>query len=456
MKKLTQGKIWCFAIGQLGWSILAALISSWLVNYYQPDNAALESGHTVFIPQGRVILGLLTILGAITAFGRIFDAVSDPLIASASDKCKSKNGRRIPFMRAAAIPFALTTVLVFWSPVNATSWINAAFLFVMVTLFYLFMTMYCTPYNALIPELGSDQKRRMSISTTISFTYIAGMALAYIAPTVWGILEQHMERILAIRLTFTSMALIGLICLFVPVFTIREKDYIDAAPTEGTAFHSLTATFRNKQFRTFVFSDIAYFLGITMFQTALPFFVTSLLKLDEGMSSIYFVLMTALSVLFYVPVSKLTPKFGKRKLILIAFGIFTVSFVYSALFGSTLPIPANVQGYILCIIAAPAMAIFGILPQAVVADISESDALQTGENRSGMFYAARTFAFKMGQSVAMLLVTALSTIGTDTGLGYRLVALSAAVVCLLGGIIFMFYNEKAVYAQIIRDKKDEE
>ena len=456
MKKLTQGKIWCFAVGQLGWSILAALISSWLVNYYQPDNAALEKGHLEFIPQGRVILGILTILGAITAFGRIFDAISDPLIASASDRCKSKNGRRIPFMKAAAIPFALTTVLVFWSPVSGTSWINAAFLFVMVTLFYLFMTMYCTPYNALIPELGSDQKRRMSISTTISFTYIAGMALAYIAPTVWGILENYMDRILAIRLTFTGMALIGLICLFVPVFTIREKDYIDVVPTEGTAFHSLAATFRNKQFRTFVFSDIAYFLGITMFQTALPFFVTSLLKLDEGMSSIYFVLMTALSVVFYVPVSKLTPKFGKRRLILIAFGIFTVSFVYSALFGDRLPIPATVQGYLLCVIAAPAMAIFGILPQAVVADISECDSIQTGENRSGMFYAARTFAFKMGQSVAMLLVTALSTIGTDTGLGYRLVAVSAAAVCLLGGIIFRFYNEKAVYAQILKDSADKE
>ena len=59
-----------------------------------------------------------------------------------------------------------------------------------------------------------------------------------------------------------------------------------------------------------------------MFQTAMPFFVTSLLKLDEGMSTVYFVLMTALSVLFYIPINKLTPKLGKKKLILIAFVIF--------------------------------------------------------------------------------------------------------------------------------------
>ena len=238
--------------------------------------------------------------------------------------------------------------------------------------------------------------------------------------------------------------------MFVPVFTIRERDYVDAKPSEGTALHSLGATFRNRDFRVFVASDIAYFLGITMFQTALPFFVTTLLKLDESMSTVYFVLMTALSVLFYIPVNKLTPKFGKRKLILFAFLVFTVSFLYTAAFGDRLPIPAAVQGYLLCALAAPAMAIFGILPQAVVADIAECDAIETKENRSGMFYAARTFAFKLGQSIAMLLVTAFATIGKDTGLGYRITAIAAACVCLLGGLLFFFYNEKKIYAKIMK------
>ena len=448
MKTLSKGKVWCFAVGQLGWSLLAALLSSWLVNYYQPDEAALAAGQPVFIPQGRVILGLLTILGAITAFGRVFDAVTDPLIASASDRSRRPAGRRIPFMRFAAFPFALVTVLTFWSPLNKESWINAVFLFVMVTLFYFFMTMYCTPYTALIPELGSTQSLRLTISTSISFTYIAGMAIAYLAPVIWGFLEPSLGRVLAIRLTFTGMALIGMVCMFVPVFTIREKDYIDVVPTQGTAFHSLAATFKNREFRVFVASDVAYFLGITMFQTALPFFVTSLLKLDESMSTVYFVLMTALSLIFYIPINKLTPKLGKKKLILIAFGIFTVCFLYSALFGSTLPIPPTVQGYILCAAAAPAMAIFGILPQAVVADIAESDAIRTSENRSGMFYAARTFAFKLGQSIAMLLVTAFATIGHDTGLGYRITAIAAAAVCLLGGLLFLLYNEKKIYSEI--------
>ncbi len=449
-KNLSKGKVWCFAIGQFGWSIQSALISNFLVNYYQPDPSAVEAGQTVFIPQGLVIFGILTILGAITWFGRIFDAVTDPWIASKSDRCKSKDGRRIPFMRLAAIPFALATVLTFWSPINGESWLNAAFLFLMLTLFYLFMTMYCTPYNALIPELGTNQKTRMAISTAISFTFIAGMAVAYTAPMVWGMLEGMVgNRVLAIRITFTVMSLIGLVCMFVPVFTIKEKDYVTAQPSESTALKSLAATFRNKDFRIFVASDIVYFLGITMFQTAMIYFVTALLKLDEGMSTIYFVGMTALSVLFYPLVSKLTPKFGKKKLILIAFCIFVVAFSYTAAMGK-MPIPAEIQGYILCLLAAPAMAIFGILPQAVVADIAECDEIETHENRSGMFYAARTFSMKMGQAVAMLLVTSLGTIRQDIGLGYRIVALCAAAVCVIGGVLFAMYNEKKVYSKIMK------
>ena len=37
MKTITKGKMWCFAIGQFGWSLLSALITNWLVYFYQPD-----------------------------------------------------------------------------------------------------------------------------------------------------------------------------------------------------------------------------------------------------------------------------------------------------------------------------------------------------------------------------------------------------------------------------------
>lgn len=441
MKSLSKSKMWLFAIGQFGWAMLSGLISNWLVYFYQPDAAAQSAGQTIFIPQGRVIFAVFTVIGAITALGRVFDAVTDPWIASMSDRCKSSLGRRIPFMKWAALPLALSTVLVFCAPVGKTSWINVIWLFVFIMCYYLSITTYCTPYNALIPELGHNQKERLDISTAISLTFIVGTAFAYAAPVIWGTLEKNMERVTAMRVTFSILAVIAFICMLIPVFAIKEKEYVQSKPAEGPALSSLVKTFRNKEFRIFVGSDIFYWIALTMFQTGLPFFVTSLLCLPENMSTAYFVAMTALSLVFYIPVNILTKRFGKKRLVVTAFAMFAVAFGYTACMGSSIGISPSIQGFILVVAAAFPMAIFGILPQAMVADISEYDSKKTGENREGMFYAARTFAFKMGQSISMLLFTALATIGGSSGTGYRVVAAVSAVLALSGGVILLFYNE---------------
>ncbi|MCH5333083.1 MAG: MFS transporter [Agathobacter sp.] len=453
MKSLSTPKIWLFATGQFGWSLLSGLISNWLVYFYQPDEASIAQGQILFVPQGLVIFGIFTLIGGITAFGRLFDAFTDPWIASLSDRCTSEKGRRIPFLKWASLPLALSTVLVFCSPVNKNSWINAAFLFAMVMAYYLSITAYCTPYNALIPELGHDQKERLNISTVISFTFIAGTAVAYLAPVIWGTLIPAFGRVNAIRVTFAVMAVIAFVCMQVPVWSINEKEYVNTVPSQDTAFSSLVSTFRNKEFRKFVGSDILYWIAITMFQTGLPFFVTSLLKLPETMTTLYFVGMTALSLVFYIPINKLALRIGKKKLILTAFAIFASSYLYTGFLGRIPGIPANVQGLILMVVASLPMAVFGILPQAVVADIAQSDAKRTGSNREGMFYASRTFAFKLGQSLSMLLFTAVSTIGSASGLGYRIAAFGAASFCVLGGIVFLFYNERKIYADYSQSEK---
>ena len=86
-----------------------------------------------------------------------------------------------------------------------------------------------------------------------------------------------------------------------------------------------------------------------MFQTGLPFFVTSLLKLPETMTTLYFVGMTALSLVFYIPVNKLTPKLGKKKMILFAFAVFSLAYFYTGFMGKMSFIPETVQGLILTV-----------------------------------------------------------------------------------------------------------
>ena len=99
------------------------------------------------------------------------------------------------------------------------------------------------------------------------------------------------------------------------------------------------------------------------------------------------------------------------------------------------------------------MAILGILPQACVADVAELSRLETGEDRSGMFFAARTFAFKMGQAIAMVVFTSMTVAGTKGS--YRATAVVAFVTCVIGACLFLLYNEKMILSKI-RALKDGE
>ena len=463
-RRLTKKEMRIFAVGQLGWSILGGIINTWLVTFYLPTARSVEVGAKFYIPTGLVIFGVLTVLGLITFICRIFDAVTDPWIASLSDRSKNPKGRRIPFMRRAAIPFAVITVLVFCAPIQTISTINIVWILVFLILFYLFMTMYCTPYNALISEFGKTQDDRMYISTAISLTFFFGTLIAYLPFVLAGPLRSLVGYGWSYRIWFIVLAIIALICMLIPTFKLNEKDFVDAKPSESNAFKSLGATFKNKDFLKFAASDIAYWIGLTLFQTGLPFFVKVSMQLDEFYTTVFLGAMTILSACFYPFVSKMVKKQGKKKLVIIGFLGLALAYLITALIG-ILPLPGIVFGILIVIIAAFPMALLGIIPQSIVADVAEEDSIVTGEKREGMFFAARTFAMKLGQSIAMLAFTSLAVLGTMQDLksndltaspiGLRIVAIVAIVFCVLGAVILSFYNEKKVMKTIADEHKAE-
>ena len=465
MKRLSKKQMRIFAVGQLGWSTLSGIISAWFVTFYLPTQVDIEGGAIQYIVPGLVIGGFLTVLGLITALSRVFDAITDPWIASLSDRSTNKRGRRIPFMQYAAIPLSVVTVLLFCAPVNTISGWNIAWISVFIVLFYLFMTMYCTPYNALISEFGKTQDDRMYISTAISLTFFAGTMLAYTPFVFAGMLRGSVGFAWSYRICFIALAVISCICMLIPTFCLNEKEFVDTKPSNVNMLKSLGATFRNKDFRTFVGSDIMYWVGLTLFQTGLPFFVKVSMQLDESFTMYFLGGMTVLSACFYPFVSKLVKKFGKKKLVITGFLGLALAYVIAGLIGiiGTTVIPGVVYGVLICVIAAFPMALLGIIPQSIVADVAEADGIETGENREGMFFAARTFAMKFGQSLAMLVFTSLAIIGatqnansndiTASVTGMILVGFVAVAFCTLGAILLGFYNEKKIMATIEKKNK---
>ena len=463
MKRLTKKQMIIFAVGQLGWSILSGIIGAWFVTFYLPTQGDIDAGAKQFIQPGLVILGFLTILGLITALSRVFDAITDPLIANLSDRSKNPRGRRIPFMQKAAIPLSIVTVLLFCAPVNDISGINVLWISVFVVLFYLFMTMYCTPYTALISEFGKTQDDRMFISTAISLTFFAGTMLAYTPFVFAGMLRGAVGFNWSYRICFIVLAVIACVCMLIPTFLLKEKEFVDTKPSSASVFKSLGATFKNREFRVFAGSDIMYWVGLTLFQTGLPFFVKVSMGLDESMTMVFMGGMTVLSACFYPFVNGFVRRHGKKKMVICGFLGLALAYTITALIGVLPFLTGMLPGVLICIIAAFPMALLGIIPQAIVADVAEADGIVTGENREGMFFAARTFAMKWGQALAMLVFTSLAIIGTTqaansneitaSALGLRIVAIVAVCFCTLGAVILGLYNEKKVMGTIERKKE---
>ena len=382
--------------------------------------------------------------------GRFFDAITDPWIATLSDRSKSKKGRRISFMQMASVPFALTTVLVFWSPVKGESPVNAIYLTVVLLLFYLFLTMYVTPFFALLSELGHTPEERLNLSTLISVTWFLGAAVASQAPQLWNIfIKMGYSVETSIRIALAILAFIGLIFLLVPVFVIDEKRYCESVPSELKMIESIKATFRNREFTIFVLSDLVYWIAITTFQASLLYYVTVLLKLPDTMFGTLFILLGVGSFLFYVPINIIAKKFGKKKLLVVAFCMFIGVYIYGAFLGK-LPLSSQIQAYLLVVFASIPMAIFGILPNVVIADIAEYDARKTGIRREGMFFGTRTFMSKVGQTLSMLILSALLLLkrnGTNE-IGIRLTGVFAAGFCIVGLLLLLMYNEEKILSGI--------
>lgn len=438
-----------YAIGQLGWSLTIGLVVNYLIYFYLPPE---EARLPELIPS-YYLFGFISIIGLITMGGRFIDAITDPWIATLSDRSTARLGRRISFMARGGLPMVVLMLLLYTPPSATPGAVNVIWLAATLFLFYLFYTVYVTPYFALIAELGHTPRERLNLSTYISLTFFLGTALASQAPMLFPIFEAAgFERIVSIRITFALLGLISLVCLYVPVFTIDEKKYSSGKPSTVPMLESLRLTFRNRNFMPFVLSDLVYWISMTILQTALIYYVIVLLRQQEQFYSVLFIIMAVVSFACYPAVNIIGHRVGKKKLMIAGFVIFAMVFGATSLFGLPwVPLSLQTQGYLLVIIGGLPLAIFGILPNAIVADIAEHDALKTGSHREGIYYGARTFMQKIGQMLAMLIFTSLLVLGRDVGddLGVRISGLVAAFFCLGGLYLFTRYNEKKVLSETV-------
>ncbi len=119
--------------------------------------------------------------GSILLWGKISDAINDPLIGIASDRTRTRWGRRLPWMLFGIIPFGIVFFLQwivpeFSSDRAVNTWFLFAYYIAIGVLFNLAYTAVSLPYQALTPELTPDYNERTSLNS-FRFTFSIGASI---------------------------------------------------------------------------------------------------------------------------------------------------------------------------------------------------------------------------------------------------------------------------------------
>ena len=430
-----------FALGQFGWSLGIYSIANLMVYFYMPPEEGGVATFPAFINQNAVLLGL-TVVGLLAFGGRIFDAFIDPAIAGYSDRKKSKMGKRKSLMAIAAFPFALFSFLVFY-PLSAESFsTNTGFLIFAVVGFYFFYTLYVIPYNALIAELGHHPDDRLKISTIISVTFALGLILGSQVYAFQEILEQYYDPVYAFQLVIAGFSLLAFVLMMIPVLFLNENKYAKQEEQSVDTFKSLGVVLQDKNFRYFLISDAFYWLAVSFIQLGIIYYMTILFQYEKGKASEFLALSFVGSFIMYFLVYWLTPRVGKRVLFCTGFVVFALAFLLSY-FIPILNMDKELIYYMLIILAAFPLAVFGILPNVIIADAVNLKEAETGESQAGMYFGVRNFLSKLGISMANLIFPSLLIFGytIEMNAGVRYTCLAAAVFCMIGLFSFLGYKE---------------
>lgn len=449
-EKLPLKSTLIYATGQFGWSILVNIISLQLVYFYIPPS---DAGIRIYITQ-VVFMVVLNTISILAASGRVFDAITDPIIANLSDRCTAKIGRRRPFLLIGAAPAAIFCTLMFIPLVDGVSRWNITWLFLMQLLFYLFITVYVTPYFALIPELGHTANERLNISTWISITYGLGLITAAMVQRIADFIPLN-DRARSLQLAITFVAFIAMVAMLVPGIFLDEKRFAEGKPSTTPLKAAFKHTFLNKNFRCYAVTDFIYFIGLTIIMTGLIYYVTVLLELPGSLVSRLLFIMITISFIFYPIVNFLAKEVGKKRLVILSISMMGLIFL-GLFFLGKYPIPNYTQAYLVVILYSIPLSFLGILPNAILADIAEHDSLKTGIRQDGMFFAARTLMHKFGQTIGVLLFAMLTSLGKDVGndLGIRVSGILGFSLCLGAVIYFLRYEERKILEETIELSKE--
>ncbi len=348
--------------------------------------------------------------GTIPMIGKIWDAITDPIMGNITDRTISRFGPKRLYILVGSIVSSLTFVMM-WLRVSTPSVaVMYIFYIVMYCLFSTGFTVFSVPYSGLLPDMMDDYKMRSRFSNMRMVWSTLGAMICGIVPSL--MIKDNLDPASYLRCAslFGVLFFITSITVF---FGTWEKQKEPVRTSLKESFPQAVSVFRNRSFRLFLGLYLFGQCGMDFISGMAVYYVDDVLN---GYQRGYFTyIMAALMIAQLLGMGvfgTVMSRTSKKHAILIGAPIRMIGILGLYLFsheGASL-VP------ILCLSALVGFGNAGSLTGifAVMADMTDVDELITSVRRPGMVSSMATFIRKVSSGISAALIgLLLAAVGYD-------------------------------------------
>lgn len=384
-KKLSLGTKLGFGAADLGGNLFFTAMGFWTLNYLT-DTVGLAAAAA----------------GAAVMIGKLWDAVTDPMMGFISDRTRSRWGRRRPYLLFGALPLALTMWYFFTAPkAGSQAWLTIWASLALCALNTAY-TIINIPYSSLTPELTKDYNERSSLNGyRFGFAVIGTILGAGAVLPLVGIFGAN--RAAGFSFMGAVLGVLMAVSTLVTFFAVKEPDHShEPIPTEKF-FPTFLAVFKNKPYVILLFTYALNLTALNFVQGILVYYFKYIYR-NEALTTLAMLLLLV-TAMICIPLSvKVSKHIGKKRTYQICFAVLASACLIIYLFGHRFG-----SGFFLVMMVYAGIGVgFGyVAPWAMVPDAIEFDAVRTGNRKEGAFYGMWTFTSKVGTSLAIALTGAI-------------------------------------------------
>jgi GPH family glycoside/pentoside/hexuronide:cation symporter len=385
MTQLSRGEKISFGVADIGASLTFVAINTWLL-YFLINIAGLEP----------------LLAGLVFMIGRIFDAVTDPVMGVISDRLKPQIGRK-PFILWGSIPLGISFALLWLIPETSQiiKFLLSTLCFLLFSLLY---TMVQMPYMALIPELSHDYDERTSLSSyRAAFGTLASLLAVALPPIIISQFSPGKELAQTPPLAWLMMGILfGIvtsISYLIMFIRIKEPKRIEVNPASTSLLEEYRSGFNIYGFAQLFILFIVITIGLMIVNSILPFFLESGLRISSEAQPIVLGTLFLVAIAVFPGWNGVATRLDKRKALILGLMIMAVSLVLLVLFSPVEKI--SVYLMLMTVFAGVGLSAIMLFPWAMLPDVVEFDQATSGRRREGLVYALFTFGQKIAGSLGV-------------------------------------------------------